>query len=522
MFPTNHLWLSDASCLHAAMPSHASSQVVRRLSQSAALTMTSALQAVEEREHRNSDTIEPQGQFRVKRICKRDFKKTSLKSMWRRLGGRKTCCTCQAYVNMIQYVEGSVLPYYNDNWYDKINSFHIRLQYLYKIVIAIWLYMFESVIIYDIIYIYIYQTRLAAFKLLRPMSSAPARGSELLESVEDLKEEEVEDGNTHSHTGIELHLHVSFLGVAAWVSCDMLWKGNCFQASHRPFELLWFVDHVRLQEIVELDGAALTDRVKQLTGLWRENQGWKMLERLFFDDFPWFPAPSTLNVAGWWGVVTLAVYSYLRRGLLDAETQPKVNRKMRRCFDHVWPMFLILVWLLLDHEQQLNSIELIVQDRKSWNWLVIYRQTKMDGTLPETSDQCTQLFSFRVSTSMHQDWQMLNLASPDLIVSGQVDGSIYVGVKDSGAWRHPPWFPEGTMFIWDAEFIHQIAGLAVSILVTMEYVMNWESLSGLFHSLFSPSLSFALLSFALCIISIYSTFRFERPCILFISLHHFL
>ena len=75
MFPTNHLWLSDASCLHAAMPSHASSQVVRRLSQSAALTMTSALQAVEEREHRNSDTIEPQGQFRVKRICKRDFKK---------------------------------------------------------------------------------------------------------------------------------------------------------------------------------------------------------------------------------------------------------------------------------------------------------------------------------------------------------------------------------------------------------------------------------------------------------------
>lgn len=155
MFPTNHLWLSDASCLHAAMPSHASSQVVRRLSQSAALTMTSALQAVEEREHRNSDTIEPQGQFLVKRICKRDFKKTSLKSMWRRLGGRKTCCTCQAYVNMIQYVEGSVLPYYNDNWYDKINSFHIRLQYLYKIVIAIWLYMFESVIIYDIIYIYL-------------------------------------------------------------------------------------------------------------------------------------------------------------------------------------------------------------------------------------------------------------------------------------------------------------------------------------------------------------------------------
>ena len=70
------------------------------------------------------------------------------------------------------------------------------------------------------------------------MSSAPARGSELLESVEDLKEEEVEDGKTHSHTGIELHLHVSFLGVAASGSCDMLWKGNCFQASHRPFELL--------------------------------------------------------------------------------------------------------------------------------------------------------------------------------------------------------------------------------------------------------------------------------------------
>lgn len=154
--------------------------------------------------------------------------------------------------------------------------------------------------------------------------------------------------------------------------------------------------------------------------------------------------------------------------------------------------------------------------------LFVYRQTKMDGTLPETSDQCKQFFSFRVSTSMHQDWQMLNLASPDLIVSGQVDGSIYVGVKDSGAWRHPPWFPEGTMFIWDAEFIHQVAGLAVSILVTMEYVMNWESLSGLFHSLFSPSLSFALLSFALCIISIYSTFRFERSCILFILLHHFL
>ena len=62
--------------------------------------------------------------------------------MWRRLGGRKTCCTCQVYVNMIQYVEGSLLPYYNDNWYDKINSYHIRLQYLCKIVIAIWLYMF--------------------------------------------------------------------------------------------------------------------------------------------------------------------------------------------------------------------------------------------------------------------------------------------------------------------------------------------------------------------------------------------
>lgn len=101
---------------------------------------------------------------------------------------------------------------------------------------------------YDIyIYTYIYQTRLTAFKLLRPMSSAPARGSELLESVEDLKEEEVEDGKTHSHMGIELHLHVSFLGVAAWVSCDVLWKGNCFQASHRPFELLWFVDHGHVQ-----------------------------------------------------------------------------------------------------------------------------------------------------------------------------------------------------------------------------------------------------------------------------------
>ena len=65
---------------------------------------------------------------------------------------------------------------------------------------------------YDIyIYTYIYQTRLTAFKLLRPMSSAPARGSELLESVEDLKEEEVEDGKTHSHMGIELHSHLGEL-----------------------------------------------------------------------------------------------------------------------------------------------------------------------------------------------------------------------------------------------------------------------------------------------------------------------
>lgn len=81
MFPTNHLLLSDASCLHAAMPSHASSQVVRRQSQSAALTMTSALQAVEEREHRNSDAIEPQGQFRVERICKRLYIKGILKNI---------------------------------------------------------------------------------------------------------------------------------------------------------------------------------------------------------------------------------------------------------------------------------------------------------------------------------------------------------------------------------------------------------------------------------------------------------
>ena len=72
-YRSSHVWLSDASCLHATMPSHAPSQVVRKESKSEALTMTSALQAVEEREPRNSDAIEPQGQFQVKWIYKRDF-----------------------------------------------------------------------------------------------------------------------------------------------------------------------------------------------------------------------------------------------------------------------------------------------------------------------------------------------------------------------------------------------------------------------------------------------------------------
>ena len=72
------------------------------------------------------------------------------------------------------------------------------------------------------------------------MSSAAARGSDLLESVDDLKEEEVEDGKTHMITHV--YTRKCFLpwvlrlgGVA---TLHMLWKGNCFQASHRPLELL--------------------------------------------------------------------------------------------------------------------------------------------------------------------------------------------------------------------------------------------------------------------------------------------
>ena len=125
------------------------------------------------------------------------------------------------------------------------------------------------------------------------------------------------------------------------------------------FDLLTMV-MFRLQEIVELDGAALTDRVKQLTGLWRAagtraGTCWNGHSLIWFPVFwskllpPWTLLAGEVlsplqciptSAAGCW------MQSLNRKWRWDKMRQSRQSR----VFDHVWPIFLMLVVVPLEHE----------------------------------------------------------------------------------------------------------------------------------------------------------------------------